>query len=182
MLGGVVMENSIRVLRGKEIKDFAIQEKLSAIHTSWSMKRERHLFSDYGPNIYLVLGSDWYLIYSIIENPHISLENLATINSNKDKFSPNLEKMLYIDFFEAMKTSENLFRRSVEMYVTFKMLARQYKDFLIEADVNDYSFPFCELFLQRGLIHKLYEKSSDVSKYKNMQFCFNPNKLSRTKP
>lgn len=165
------MRSSIQVLRGKKIENTMVQSKIEAIHNSWiaienaPFEDENIEFSvEYDENQYCILGSDWFLIYSI---------------DDTEVFE---RKSLIIDFFEAMRTSENPFRRSVEMIMAFKMLARNYGRCLIEASVNSYSFPFYELFLRKEFICKYYEEEASDSKYRTMLFYFNSNKLLRTKP
>ena len=165
------MSKAIQVLRGKEIGDTKVQEKIETIHNSW-LSIENPPFEDesiefgvvYEEDEYCILGSDWFLFYTV--EAHEEVENI-----------------LFIDFFEATQYCENQFRRSIEMFMAFKMLARKYKDFLIEADANQYSFPFYELFLRKGLIAKFCEEAPNDSRYRNVQFYINPNSiLSRTKP
>ncbi|MDE6284839.1 MAG: hypothetical protein K2M17_03760, partial [Bacilli bacterium] len=141
------MSTTIQILRGKEIKDAKAQERMETIHNSWlnienpPFEGENIVFDTAcGKDEYCVLGSDWVLFYTL-------------------DFEAVERKVLHIEFFEAMQNSENYFRRSVEMLMTLKMLARKYKDFLIEAYANKFSFPFYELFLRKGLITKFYEEA-----------------------
>lgn len=170
--GRILVGNSIQVLRGSEIENKNVQEKIEAIHNSW-IGNDNAPFEDediefnvnYSDNEYCILGSDWFLYLTV-----------------EDDLEVYERKTLYIDFFEAMKTCENSFRRSVEMYMTFKMLGRKYKDFFFETDVNSYSISFYELFLRKGLIRKYYEEEPSDSKYRTMEFTLDSDKLSRIKP
>lgn len=146
--------SNIKIYQGNEIKSELVRKSIKRIHKSRLFETNR-LFSeetlkyDYQDNSFCVLGSDWYLIFSVNEN----FVDIDVLYSQKDK-----DKLI----------------QTKEMITVFKELFLAYRDYMFFALLNENSYRLFEIAVTNGLIEVKHLNKYKYPGYKEYGFVISP--------